>query len=251
MSGSGSSSSAAGCPHSFPCNGSDVSFDIGRAPSYVALVSSTLSCCGSLLVLLVYAVFEDLRATTAQKVITLLAVADLVTALGYVMGSVNFLVHFNGHDGCDTFQLACEVQSAITSWSSLCSFAWTLILAVHFFLLIVCGSARISARLLPLYQALAWGVPLLIIVPIAALRKLGFAHFAASNWCFVRGDDDQSELRHSGLTILIVLMAGKLWEVSTYVLVPLLYVVITIRLTQVGPSCMANLPSLIAPFLPG
>lgn len=220
-----------GCPPILQCNGSYVSFNIGRAPSYVAIISSTISCIGSLLILLVYALFEDVRSTTAQKIVTLLAIADLITALGYITGSANFLVHFNGTNGCDVFEVTCEVQSAITSWSSLCSFAWTFILAAHFYLLIVRGRARLSFRLLPLYHALAWGLPLLVIIPIAASRKLGYAPYAASNWCYVR---DTSTSHPSGITLFIFFMAGKLWEIAAYVVVPILYVIITVHLTRVG-----------------
>lgn len=217
-------------PSSSHCNGSDVSLDIGRAPSYVAIVSSTTSCLGSLLILLVYALFEDVRST-AQKIVTLLALADLVTALGYIIGSVNFLAHFNATSGCGVFEVTCEVQSAITSWSSLCSFAWTFVLALHFYLLIVWGRARLSTRLLPLYHALAWGLPLLVILPIAASRKLGYAPYAASNWCYVR---DAGSSSPAGTTLLIFLVAGKLWEMAAYVVVPILYVIITVHLARVG-----------------
>ena len=109
------------CPHTMNnCSSGSVSYDIGTKPSYIAILSSVVSCLGSLLVLLVYFSFRDLRSS-AQKIITYLAVADLISALGYIGGSINFIVHFNHsreHD-CKTFNTLCEVQASITSWSSL------------------------------------------------------------------------------------------------------------------------------------
>ena len=62
------------CPQTFNCTEKGyVSFDIGRAPSYVAIVSSSLSCLGSFLVIATFLLLKDMR-TSAQKIITFLAV---------------------------------------------------------------------------------------------------------------------------------------------------------------------------------
>ena len=112
------------CPQTFNCTEKDyVSFDIGRVPSYVAIASSTLSCLGSFLIFATFLLLKDMR-TGAQKIITFLAVADLISVASYIFGSINFLVHFdqNNKQSCDVFQTLCWIQAAILSWSSLCSF---------------------------------------------------------------------------------------------------------------------------------
>ena len=87
------------CPRTFNCSAepSFVSFDIGRIPSYIAIASDSISCFGAILIVLVFLLFRELR-TGAQKIITLLAVADFITAVGYIIGSINFLIHFNEND---------------------------------------------------------------------------------------------------------------------------------------------------------
>ncbi len=228
-----------GCPGKYHCNGGNgthrVSFDIGRYPSYVAIVSSSLSCLGSVLIFVAFVTLKDLR-TGSQKIITFLALSDFISAAGYIVGSSNFLMHFEETDPhqCGVFKTICHVQASITSWSSLCSFAWTLILAFYFYLVIVYNRKALAMKLMPLYHFLAWVVPLLIIVPLAATGVLGYAPYAASNWCFVK-----SELPVGNKTAFIlgkeigfILLAGKFWEIFTYIAVVVVYTHIVCHLSK-------------------
>ena len=213
-----------------------VSLEIGRWPSYVAIVSSSLSCLGSLLILITYFALKDIR-TGAQKIITLLAVADFISAAGYIMGSINFLTHFNetSTGSCKVFERVCLAQATITSWSSMVSFWWTVILAFYFCLIMVYRRLQLAGKLMPLYNIIAWGSPLLIVIPLFATGNLGYAPYAASNWCFVRVQNyTDSNFRHEGLTIFIVFMAGKLWEILSYVIVTILYIMIIVHMGRVS-----------------
>ena len=232
------------CPHTYDCRNINtteddtyVSFDIGRAPSYVAIASSTLSCLGSFLIFATFLLLKDMR-TGAQKIITFLAIADLISAAGYIFGSINFLVHFdqNNNQSCDVFQTLCRVQAAILSWSSLCSFCWTLILAFYFYMVIVYNRKALASRLLPLYHIIAWIGPLFVIVPLTVLGKLGYARYAASNWCFVADPPNTSKiasLQNNTDTIVLIFVAGKQWEILTYIGVILIYALITVHLWRV------------------
>ena len=222
------------CPQTFNCTKKHyVSFDIGRVPSYVAIGSSTLSCLGSFLIFATFLLLKDMR-TGAQKIITFLAVADFISAAGYIFGSINFLVHFdqNNTESCDVFQTLCKVQASVTSWSSLCSFCWTLILAFYFYMVIVYNRKALASRLLPLYHIIAWIGPLFVIVPLAALKILGYARYAASNWCFVAQNASNS-LQNDTDTIVFIFVAGKQWEILTYIGVILIYALIAIHLWRV------------------
>ena len=226
------------CPHTFNCTEKGyVSFDIGRAPSYVAIASSGLSCLGSFLVIATFLLLKDMR-TGAQKIITFLAIADLISAASYIFGSINFLVHFdqNNNQNCDVFQALCKAQAAILSWSSLSSFCWTLILAFYFYMVIVYNRKALASWLLPLYHIIAWIGPLFVIVPLTVLDKLGYSRYAASNWCFVADLNTLSNftslMSHSD-TIVFIFVAGKQWEILTYIGVILIYALITVHLWRV------------------
>lgn len=224
------------CPVSFNCASSLVSIENGPVPSYVAIVSSGFSCLGSILIVITFFALKDMRSG-AQKIITFLALADFVSAAGYIVGSANFLAHFNKTDSneCQVFQDLCVSQASITSWSSLVSFLWTAILAFYFYLIIVYRRVQVAARLMPLYHIIAWGAPLFIVVPLAATGHLGYAPYAASNWCFVK----DTHYKHRGLKedtteIIIIFFNGKLWEILTYVLVTVLFILITLHVARVG-----------------
>ena len=239
-SSSSSSSQALLCPGIFACTLPSVSFDLGKVPSYISITSSSFSCLGSLLILYAYFSLKDIRSG-AQKIITLLAVADFFTAFGYIIGSVNFLTHFNHKDvkGCKVFHELCEVQSFITTWSTMCSYCWTCFLAFYFFLVLVFHKNKLAASLLPLYNVVAWVGPLLIVLPLLGTGKLGYAPYVASNWCYIKNIDTTADTqKHLSLaqnpTMIVLLFAGgKFWEILSYIFVIVLYLWIRFYLSRV------------------
>ena len=216
------------------CSPGFVQFDTGSAPSYVAIVSCTFSCLGSLLIVLTFFILKDMR-TGSQKIITFLAIADLISAVGYIIGSVNYLKHRNLSYDCGNFLQVCEGQATVTTYSSLVSFLWTVILALYFFLIIVFKRVQVASRLMIIYNIIAWGGPLAIVIPLLALNRLGYSHFAASNWCYVK-DVEHKSLTQDTETTWMILIAGKFWEILSYIVVSALYIVITVHISKVRRS---------------
>lgn len=230
------------CPHSFKCENDLESFDIGRSPSYVSLVSSSLSCLGSILIVLTYCLLKDMRSG-AQAVITLLAIADFFTAFGYIMGGVNFLVNFKDEKidyDCPTFTIICEIQSFITTWSTMSSYCWNCILAFYFFLVVGYGNQKLANRLIPLYNVVAWIGPLLIVFPLLIVNKLGYAPYVASNWCYIKDMDYSKTISSKIDTIVYILIAGKFWEIICYVIILVLYIWIKISVNKASYCHLSN-----------
>ena len=223
------------CPRPFNCT--ELLFEGGyettiqeRWPSIVAIISCTLSIFGSLVIVYVYARWKDLR-TGSRSIVTFLAIADLFTALGYVFGSTNYVHHYgdaeNTHE-CMRFNTACQIQSFVTTTSSMCSFAWTSILAIYLYMVIVRAKISLANRLMPLFHVIAWAAPLLITLPLLITGKLGYSPYAASNWCFIKDSLPNDNTRYlcghlNYEVMLLVLVGGKAWEIMTYVLVIVLY----------------------------
>ena len=229
------------CPESHQCSDGLVSFDIGKVPSYLNLASSSLSCLGSILIIITYWVLRDMR-TGAQTVITLLAIADFFTAFGYIIGSSNFIVGFDSKDThkCEIFNNICEIQSFVTTWSTMSSYCWTCILAFYFFLVVVYQKGKLAARLIPLYNVIAWLFPLCIVGPLLVFGKLGYAPYVASNWCYIK-DLDDGPLTKKPSIIGFILLGGKFWEIVSYVVVMVLYVRIRWRYKKVSKT-LYNFP---------
>ena len=76
------------------------------------------------------------------------------------------------------------------------------------------------------------------MVPLIGVGKLGYARYAASNWCFVA--DQMANGTTTGLlnqtsfeTIAFIFVAGKLWEILTYIGVIVIYAHIARHLSRV------------------
>ena len=196
--------------------------DIKDGPAIVSLVSSSLSIISSLCIIVTFFVWPNIRSMSRQ-IIVFLSLADLFTALGYVIGSINHL-QYDRNDtrgvttACETFSRVCVVQSTITSWSSIASFWWTSILAFHLYITIVKGHVSLSGRLLPLYYFLAWVTPTIVVMALLWSNQLGYSHVAVSTWCFIAQKSGKKFLE-----IILVLLGGKLWEVITYATILILY----------------------------
>ena len=97
----------------------------------------------------------------------------------------------------------------------------------------------LASQLLPLYHIIAWIGPLFVIAPLTGFMKLGYAHYAASNWCFVAEPPNTSHnanLKNKNInpeTVVLIFVAGKLWEILTYIGVILIYALIAGHLWRV------------------
>ena len=220
-------STTAQCPGVFTnCSGDRTSFDIGLIPTYFSIASCSLSCLGSLLIVVAYITLRDIR-TGSQKVITLLAIADFFTAFGYLVAAGNFLVHFNETDQhkCDVFHTICEIQSFITTWSSLCSFSWTCALAFYFYVIIVHNNVQSANKLIPWENIISWVIPLIIVFPLLLTGRLGYAPYATSNWCYIEDENYRRDFSDNSQKIFLIFIAGKFWEILSYIVVIILYTI--------------------------
>ncbi len=109
------------------------------------------------------------------------------------------------------------------------SFAWTSILAVYLYLTIVHRRVDMAASLIPIGHVLAWVLPFAIVFPLLCTGKLGFSMVATSNWCYIQDSREKNALYSTDggqfkvEVTLLALVAGKLWEIITYVIVLVFY----------------------------
>ena len=203
----------------------------GYLPVYISIFSCSASCVGSVLIIAAYLLFRDIR-TGLRKIVTYLAIADFVTASGYLLGNVNF-IYYKGRlvedeiAACYVFDAVCQIQAYITSWSSLSSFAWTAVLAGYLYSVLVKGDCITPSGHFALYHVFSWGAPMFVMLPLLCAGKLGYSLFAAGGWCFINSGDVSSSgtVTHelSLEVIALILVGGKAVEVFTYVIVIVLY----------------------------
>ena len=184
------------CPRIIYCSDGSPSYSaippaIHYLPAYAALVSSSLSLIGAVLNMIAYCAFKDLRKGTAQTIIAVLAVADLLLALSNILGAsiqlvygstTNFHIDLLSEKDCHNFDILCQIQAFVGSWMLGSSFIWTSVLALHFFLVTVCTFSIWPHKLMPLYNIVAWLAPLSISLPMLLFGKLGYRTWT----CFMR-----------------------------------------------------------------
>ena len=184
------------CPEAFYCSDGNHSYSaippaLHYLPAYAALVSSSLSLVGAALNMIAYCAFKDLRKGTAQTIIAVLAMTDFIVALSCIFGaSIQIIYGTTNNDlvsdkDCHNFDTLCQMQAFVTMWALGCSFTWTSVLALHFFLVTVCTHSTWPHKLMPLYNIVAWLIPLSYTLPMLLLGKLGYT--PSDIWtCFVR-----------------------------------------------------------------
>lgn len=167
-------------------------FSLGPVPCYVGITSNALSCVGSVLIVVLYISWKELRDNGAQSIITFIAISDFFTAFGYMMGSVNLLLYsYNDAlikpdwERCNIFKNVCEIESYVVTWATMSSYFWTITLSLYFYFSIA-HNRSMTKKLMPLYHILAWGGPILIAFSLLCVRKLYYAPFVLGVWCYMQ-----------------------------------------------------------------
>ena len=128
-----------------------------KAQAAITLTSASLSLLGGLTLLVTYFRISEFQ-TSVHRLLVFLTIADILTAFGYILGTANFLRL--DHDKRISTDPICEVQSFITTFSSLASFAWTSIIAVHLYLVIRKQKDFLGRRMIKiLYHFIGWVLP--------------------------------------------------------------------------------------------
>ena len=207
------------CPGAYHCSDGSHGYNaippaLHNLPVYTALISSSLSLMGAALNMIAYCAFKDLRKGTAQTIIAVLAMADFFVASISAFGASIHLAYetkLNSADNmlsekdCYNFDTLCQIQAFVGMWMLGCSFTWTSVLAVHFFLVTSCTRSTWPHKLMPLYNIVAWLVPLAYTLPMLLLGKLGYNPNLI--WtCFMRkGDVPQWDIQEMASTLCILL----------------------------------------------
>ena len=191
----------------------------------LAILSSSASIIGCLLIIITYVCWKDFR-TTARSILVFISIADLFTASGYVVGSAIYL-HYKIYDKVsatcnhgveDGYKQACEWQSFVTTSSSIASFFWTTILAFYLYMTIVHKMYKFVRRLMPVIYLVSWGVPIVLCTVAMTEGWLGPSLDDTSvSWCFIT--DDKPKGWHPTGELLL----GKGWEMISYILVIFFY----------------------------
>lgn len=174
----------------------------------LAGTTAILSMLGTTIIIITYAKWVTIQ-TSSRRILLYISVSDFFLALG------NFVGIFVKNEA------VCLVQSVVVTFSALSSFFWTVFMAVYLYY--GCSRNRIISReaLFRIFYTIGWGLPFVITAVAAGTAKLGYdADIVTSGWCWISVDLSWDEM------IVWMLVTGKFWEILSYFIITVLYILI-------------------------
>ncbi|KAL3887310.1 hypothetical protein ACJMK2_027252 [Sinanodonta woodiana] len=157
---------------------------IQYASAVCTIISSLLFIFGAIVIFCTYWRVASVR-NFPRTLLTWLTIADFLIASGNLSGSIEIL----STEGMNNE--FCTVQSFLTTFASMTSFSWTLVITIHMMVSVQCRSAVTrSSALKVMYHVICWGVPGIITL-LAGLRgALGgnsnSTAEATGSWCWIK-----------------------------------------------------------------
>ena len=120
----------------------------------LTITSSTLSTVGGIVILSTYVGLPGIRTFTRKMLISL-TIADLLTASGYMVSAIHYLIN-----KFETTFYLCLVQCAVTTYSNLVSFSINSIIAIYLYDTVTHRRGRLGTGYwLLFFNIISWGAP--------------------------------------------------------------------------------------------
>ena len=191
------------------CNKTTLTPELLRVADALTLTSCALSVIGTVTIIVTYVIWLDVRSVV-RRLLVFLSIADFLVATSNALGTL--------HRG-NSSDVVCKAQSAITTYSNLSSFFWTVIIATYIFISLVLQKSSVARKLVPLYHVIAWIIPAAIVIAAIWMNVLGRAESEYTlSWCWIRDNTWHMEMW--------MFLTGKGWEVSAYFVTLVLYITI-------------------------
>lgn len=185
--------------------------DRNKVNEILTTITSVLSFFGTLFIIVSFFAWKDIR-TTSRRILIYISTADFFTSVATIAAITNFWL--SGREN----QQVCLVQSVIGTLSVLCSFFWTVFMALYLYISVCKKNARLAERLMYLFHVCAWGIPVLIVAMAATMNKLGDnGNKVSAGWCWVNKNLSWND------QVFWMLLAGKFWEIMAYFVIAVLY----------------------------
>lgn len=180
----------------------------------LATITTILSLFGTLFIIVSFFLWKDIR-TTSRRILVYISIADFLTCVATIAAITNFWLSRTEN------KEVCFVQSIIGTFSVLCSFFWTVSLALHLYISVCWKNSRLAERLLYLFHVFGWGIPTIIVTVAASTHKLGDnGNKVSAGWCWINIKLSWYE------QIEWMLLAGKLWEIMAFCAIVVLYALV-------------------------
>ena len=196
------------------------------------LVASVLSIFGSVLVMITYLGWKDMRRSVTRTIVFWLAVADLMSAVGYLLGST---IQYSGRERyTSAFEIVCAGISAWTLYFAKTSYLWTVDLALYFVLVLVFRKGHSAKKLMIVFHLTSWLIPLPVFISLAATHWLGRGYYRTEpTFCFVSDRNFMNKSVNDFWPLMeeyfaVEAIASPLWTLLIIVVITFCYLLIFI-----------------------
>ncbi|OWF41447.1 G-protein coupled receptor 157-like [Mizuhopecten yessoensis] len=193
-----------------------MSTNLATVTSIITCISASVSVISGLAILWSYRQVPHIQNYT-RYLLLCLTIADIFTAYGNLISTVRWFIIGNDKEKNDTY---CVAQSFITTTSTLSAFFWTTAIAIYIFSAI---ALRVNIAEKRTGKIMMSAIPILIPVTITVVALgsgvLGEDDYSGSGpWCWIKSDVSNN--------VMWKLVTGKAWEVMTYMVTLVLYILI-------------------------
>ena len=208
----------------------------------VSMASCALSIVGSLLIIVSFLCFKELRSLGRQILVNISAM-DLGVAIANLVGAAVYFdahyhldspkncttkdapVHFasvNGTMMCPesfTIDGLCISQAFFSFYFTYASILWTNSLACYLYFRIVHSNTNLARHSLRFSYVFCYLLPLFLCVWLLMVNKLGYSPYESSGWCSIIMKNPADPSRRD---IFVSIFGYNLWIVLSFIMIPLL-----------------------------
>ncbi|XP_076085479.1 G-protein coupled receptor 157-like [Mytilus galloprovincialis] len=193
----------------------------------ITVASSLLSIIGGLLIIWSYSRITETQ-NRVRDLLVALTIADICIAFGNGVGGVQF--YYLDSKQSLSSNAVCVGQSFITTSFSISSFLWILSIAMYLFRCVwIQEDPLLTRKTMKLIHVIVWGIPGVITLTAYLYDKLGNGTYSINGvWCWLKVPVDTK------WGLFWMLVTGKGWEVITYVVIAILYIMMKIKTYRQG-----------------
>ena len=186
-------------------------------------LTCALSLFGSLLILLSYACFKQLRSRP-REILMHISVMDLGVSLANLIGDVVFFDQYYYDNSAPALYIdgLCKAQAFFAAYFTMGSIFWTVFLGLYIYLFLLYNKSnpKLPVKTLVGSYFFNYTVPLFISLWLVFTCHLGYTPHTTSRWCTLIVKDPST----GEVNMFVLLFANDLWIYLATLLILLFYI---------------------------
>ena len=200
-------------------------------------LTCSLSIIGSVLIILSYVCFKNMRSR-AREILMHISLMDLGVGLANLIGDAVSFDRYYKHDDINVTMTGvvlnisvepyidrlCRTQAFFAVYFTYGSVLWTISLAVYLYFLIIHHGTQTALYFIRFAYVFSYSMPLVMALWLMLTKRLGYAPYNSSGWCALIMTDPATKQHH----LLTAIFGYDMWIYLAIVLVPTLYITVRV-----------------------